>query len=307
MTFTKRIKDEISKTDNTNVEIIAELSAFIRYSARIKKNEIEIVIENASIARRIYKNIKTIYNVLPTIIVRVQKRFRVKQLYILVIKDKVDIILDDLNISINKVNLVDDYIIGSREEQIAFIKGSFLACGSISDPSKSGYHLEFTIKNYSEARFLSKLLIELNFKNKVLKRENSYMIYIKEAEVISDLLRLLGAINGLFYYEDIRIYRDHKNMVNRLNNCDIANQEKVMTTGLRQINNINYIEENNLIELFDEKTQIVIAYRKKYPESSYQELADIITLETDYKIGKSGVNHHFIKIRKLVDKHKETK
>ena len=130
------------------------------------------------------------------------------------------------------------------------------------------------------------------------------MVYIKSSEDISDIIKMFKANNSLFYFEDIRIYRDHKNMVNRLNNCEIANQEKTLNTGMKQLEDINYLKENDLFVLLDEKIQLVANYRIKYPESSYQELADIITIETDYKIGKSGINHHFIKIKKLAEQHK---
>jgi len=135
-------------------------------------------------------------------------------------------------------------------------------------------------------------------------RNNKQMVYIKSSEDISDIIKMFKATNSLFYFEDIRIYRDHKNMVNRLNNCEIANQEKTLNTGLKQVEDITYLKVNDIFMLLDEKTQIVANFREKYPESSYQELADIISLETDYKIGKSGINHHFIKIKKLVNQHK---
>jgi len=95
-------------------------------------------------------------------------------------------------------------------------------------------------------------------------------------------------------------------MVNRLNNCELANQEKTIKSGLSQIEDINYLEENDLMSLVDDKFKIVMEYRKKYPESSYQELADIISLETDYKVGKSGVNHHFRNLRNIKEKHLNT-
>lgn len=94
-------------------------------------------------------------------------------------------------------------------------------------------------------------------------------------------------------------------MVNRLNNCEIANQEKTINTGLKQLEDIKYLKENDLYSLLDDTTKLVLDYREKYPETSLKELADIISLETDYTIGKSGVNHHFIKIRNLIKKHKE--
>ena len=131
------------------------------------------------------------------------------------------------------------------------------------------------------------------------------MIYIKNAEVISEIIRMFKATTSYFYFEDIRIYRDHKNMVNRLNNCEIANLEKTINTGLKQLDDIKYLKENDLYSLLEDTTKIVLDYREKYPETSLKELADIISLETDYTIGKSGVNHHFIKVRNLIKKHKE--
>ena len=116
---------------------------------------------------------------------------------------------------------------------------------------------------------------------------------------------MFKATSSLFYFEDIRIYKDHKNMVNRLNNCEIANQEKTFRTGQVQLENINYLKMHDLFDLLEENTRIVADARVKYPEVSMQELADIITLENNYKIGKSGVNHHFIKINNLVKRHKE--
>ena len=131
------------------------------------------------------------------------------------------------------------------------------------------------------------------------------MVYIKQAEMISDTLKMLGAINSMFFFEDIRIYRDHKNMVNRLNNCEIANQEKTTITGLKQLRDIAYLKNNDLLPLLDEKIQEVIMYREKYPETSYQELAEIVTMESGHSISKSGINHYFRKIKDLVNKHKE--
>ena len=119
------------------------------------------------------------------------------------------------------------------------------------------------------------------------------------------MIRMFGTPNSLFYFEDVRIYRDHKNMVNRLNNCEIANQEKTLQAGLKQVKDIEYLQAHDLTDLLDEKTRIVMEYRLKYPESSYQELATIIGMETGYTIGKSGINHHFIKIKNLRKMHEE--
>lgn len=299
MTFSIKIKEEISAITEEYNELRIILLTFLLLNAKIKKGIISFKIENNAVARKIYKCIKNTYGISPSITIRIQKRFRHKQIYILEIKEKTMQIISELK------DIDYEFLCDSEVDKIAFLKGVFLACGSISDPKNSGYHLEFTSKLKKDTILIKKILSTFNINGKVIKRENNYMFYLKEAERISDVLKIIGAINNLFYFEDIRIYRDHKNMVNRLNNCDIANQEKTIKNGLKQVKDIFYIKENNIYDLFDDKSKDVINYRLKYPEVSYVELAEIISLETGYKITKSGINHHFIKIRKLIERHKK--
>ena len=298
MTFTTRIKEEISKESCNILEAEKILAAFIRYNAKVDE-EIIITLEHCSVTRYIYKLIKETFNVSAQIIVRNQKRFRIKQIYILIINEKIDFIKQALNLNV-------DMVLDNDEEKIAFIKGSFLATGSMSNPSTSGYHLEFILNNKKDAQYLCKLLNDFSLKAKVVKRGYKYITYLKSGESISDLIKMFKATNSLFEFEDVRIYRDHKNMVNRLNNCEIANQEKIISNGLKQVEDINFLIDNDLLGLLDDKTQVVANYRIKYPESSYQELAQIISVETDYKIGKSGINHNFRKIRELINRYKES-
>ncbi len=303
MTYTTRIKEEITKNTLNENEKICELSGFIRFGAQIK-NSIIITLENASIARRIYSESKEIFGIRPKITIRNQRRFRIKQIYILEIKEKVDYILKFLNLMEGKKKILpNEFFLTNNEEKIAYLEGVFLAVGTVNDPASSGYHLEMVTEMNREVIFLTKLFKDLGITAKHIKRNSKYMLYIKNAEVIGDIIKMFKATNSYFYFEDIRIYRDHKNMVNRLNNCEIANQEKTITTGLKQLEDIKYLKEQDLYSLLDESTKIVLDYREKYPESSLRELADIISMETDYKIGKSGVNHHFIKVKNLIKRH----
>ncbi len=300
MTFTTRLKEEITRVPNNDIENRSIIDAFLRYNSIVSNDTITITLENASVTRFIYKIIKSTFGVLPKIIVRVQKRFHVKQIYILEIHDKIDFIKDFIDIK--KYPLLD-----SDEEKCAFLKGAFLGVGNVSNPKTSGYHLEYILDNEKDAKFICKLLNYFNLNAKVIQRGYKYIAYIKMGESISDLIKMFRAINSLFEFEDTRIYRDHKNMVNRLNNCELANQEKSIKSGLSQLEDIEYLEKKDLTKLLDEKVLIVINYRKKYPDVSLQELADIISLETDYKVGKSGVNHHFRTIRKLKEKYMNNK
>ncbi len=297
MSFTTTIKDEVTKIETERVESLAEVAAFIRYNGKVNEDSIELYIENNSVARRMFNLIKRLYKINITLTIRTQKRFQTKTMYILTLKD-IESVSFDMN------NIVKNILDYSSPEKASFIKGVFLANGSINDPKKSKYHLELLISDEELAKLVHKLLLSLKFSSKILKRDKGYMVYIKASEQISDFIKMLGAINSLFYYEDIRIYRDHKNMVNRLNNCEQANVEKSMRSANIQLANIDYLKENDLLSLLDEKTKLVIEYREKYPETTLQELADIISLETDTKITKSGINHHFRKIKELVERHK---
>ena len=131
------------------------------------------------------------------------------------------------------------------------------------------------------------------------------MVYIKEAEKIGDFLRIISASNAVMYYEDIRIYRDHKNMTNRLNNMEQANVDKIILTAKKQVEDINLILEIGGMDLLEEKEQLIAKYRLKYPEASLLELSEIISYETDKAISKSGVNHRMKKIQNLAEKIRE--
>ena len=299
MTFNTSLKDEISKNVYSSVDACSELSAFVRCNSKITSKQIIITLENASVARKIYKDIKTVFNISANITVRNQNRFRVKQIYILTINENIDYIKKVLNVN-EKINLESD------EEKIAFLEGAFLAIGNVTNPQTSRYHLEYICKNEKIAKEIDNLLKYFKINSKIIKRGYKFVVYVKNGDNISDILKMFKATESLFFFEDIRIYRDHKNMVNRLNNSELSNQTKSIQTGLKQLHEINYIIDNDLLSLLDDNTKIICEIRKKYPESSLAEIAQIANVEYGYNIGKSGVNHHFIKIAALVKRHKDS-
>lgn len=302
MSFTSTVKDEVSRLESSKLECISELSAIIRVGGQINNN-ITITIENNSVARRTFKLIKNIYNITPKITVR-GKKIGKGYTYILTINNKNREILEDLSIIDNNkyLSIPKEYIISDEEGLRAYLRGVFITCGSVNDPKTSRYHLEFILDSKEYAAFISKLLNTYDLNSKIIKREKNYTVYIKEAEKISDLLRIIKAFNAVMYYEDIRIYRDHKNMTNRLNNCEQANTDKIFMTAAKQVKDIEKLYELDMVDLLDDKLKVVIEYRMKYQESSLQELADIITLETGEKISKSGLNHRFRKIKEILEK-----
>ncbi|MDD3453320.1 MAG: DNA-binding protein WhiA [Bacilli bacterium] len=298
MSFTSTVKNEVSKLETIETERITELSAIIK-NIGIIDNSIKIVSENASVARRIFNLIKSTYYISPKITVRRGYNFNKNYIYLLEIDKKIELIKQDLSLD---SNVPKEYIYNDDDLMRSYLRGLFLSVGSINDPKKSRYHLEFLVNNIEYANFISYLLNQFELNSKVLKRENKFMIYIKEAEKIGDFLRIIRAISAVFYYEDIRIYRDHKNMTNRLNNCEQANVDKIIETATNQIRDIEIIKTIGGLDLLDEKTKEAAIYRLKYPESSLTELSEIITIETNKLITKSGLYHRFKKIQLLANK-----
>ena len=299
MSFTSIVKNELSKLEIEKIEAISELSAILKNSAEISKNKIKIMTENSSVARHIFNLIKEIYNITPKITVRRGYNYSKNYIYILELIDKSEIIIKDL--SLNK-NIPDEYIFDDDNLTRIYLRGVFISCGSINDPKKSRYHLEFMVDSLEYAEFVKEKLNIYDLNSKIIKRENKYMIYVKEAEKIGDFLRMIGAIQALLYFEDIRIYRDHKNMTNRLNNCEQANVDKIIETATNQVKDIELIMSEGGMDLLDDKVKVVATYRMKYKEASLSELSEIITVETGVPITKSGLHHRFNKIKELASK-----
>ena len=303
MSFTSTVKDEISKLDVSDTSKISELSGVIS-CFDIVSSKIVISTENNSVARRIYTLFKELYGIYPKITIRRGYNYNKKLIYILEIKEKVDFILKKQGFSGNDIL---DFIVADDELARSFLRGLFMMCGSINDPKKSRYHLEFNVLNKKRASFLNNILNSYNLNSKLLHRNSKYMVYVKEAEKISDFLRMIGAYNAVMYYEDIRIYRDHKNMTNRLNNCEQANVDRIIQTASGQVSDIEFIKENDAFELLDDKEKEAAIYRLKYPDASLMELASIISLETSSKITKSGLYHRFHKIKSFASKLRQKK
>ncbi len=301
--FTAEVKNEVSKLITNKVEQIAELSAIV-HNSEINEQNIKISTENSSFARRIYTLFKDLFKEHPKVTVRKGYNYNRNLIYIVEINKKINEVLNELAIMNNSIiaNVPQTYIIDDMETMRAYLRGVFLICGSVNDPKKSRYHLEFLFDSEEYANFILNNLNEFYLKSKIIKRENKYMVYVKEAEKIGDFLRIINASNAVMYYEDIRIYRDHKNMTNRLNNMEQANVDKMVFNGAKQVDNINLVLSIGGMDLLSDKEQVVAEYRLKYPDASLLELSEIITYETGNSISKSGVNHRMKKIEELANR-----
>ena len=302
MSFTATVKDEVSKLDVAETEKISELSAIVQNSDY--SDGIRIVTENNAVARLVYSLFKDLFNVHSKVSVKRGYNYNKNLLYTLDVKNKVTDILKSLGIC---GNVPEDFIYADEDLLMAYLKGLFLIKACVNDPKTSRYHLEFNLDNLEYAEFVQKSLNYFHLNSKILHREHRYVVYIKEAEKIGDFLRIIGAVKAVLYYEDIRIYRDHKNMTNRLNNCEQANVDKIIETANEQVKDIELLKEMDVYDLLNDKEKEVSYYRVKYPEASLVELSQIISMETGNKITKSGVYHRLNKIRQLAVKMREKK
>lgn len=302
MSFTSNIKNEISSIQYGESENFAELSAILNIGGKIFDDKFEIYTENISVARRIYTLIKETYHVDIEMDNSGVNSLRKNKLVLLTVHEKVDLILSDLSIVLDgkRLYVPHNYLVDELKDKQAYLRGVFMICGSINDPKTSRYHAEFVISSEETAKFVNSLLNEMHFNSKVIKRDKNYMVYVKESEKISDFIKMLNATNSLFYYEDIRIYRDHKNMTNRLNNCEQANVDKIIASSNEQLELIRKLRETRDFDLLDERIKDICIYKEKYPESSMAELAEIISSETERPITKSCINHRFRKIKEML-------
>ena len=310
MSYTVSIKEEISKIKSSNSELIAELSGYIRNNGIITNKKVTMTTENKMVVDHLVDSLKNIYNTNAKVEIIENLNFSKKDLYQITIEDNLSKVLENLGIWDNNgkyLGTVPNYIVGGNEEIRAYLRGVFEASGSINDPKTSRYHMELLINKSKEAVFVQKLLNIFELNAKILSRDKGYMIYIKEAEKISDFIKILGANKAVLYFEDVRVYHDQKNKTNRLNNCEQANIDKIIQTATEQLKNIQVIEDNDGVMLLDDKTKETLEYRKKYPEASLKELAEIISLETNKPITKSGLNHRLRKIKDLADRFNKQK
>ncbi len=299
MSFTSTVKTELTTLKLTETAKIALIAGFFRNNYQIIRNNIAISSENTSVITY-FKELLAEYEEISYIEESLDNNnFSKNKLKALIITKGSNFIKETFCVT---DEAVPNYLVESDDDIRGYLRGIFLSSGSINDPKTSRYHLEFLINKKEEVIFIQKLLNTYSLNAKLLSRDKGYMLYIKEADKISDFLKILGSNKAVLYYEGIRVYRDKKNKTNRLNNCEQANMDRVIDSAMEQLRYIKILEDNMAVELLDDKTKEALKYRKKYQEASLKELSEIISLETGKSITKSGLNHRFRKIKELAIK-----
>ena len=199
----------------------------------------------------------------------------------------------ETSLRINYANFQNECCINS------FLRGAFLACGSVSDPQKS-YHLEFVVPHKKLSSDLIRLFNELDLSPKYIMRKGSHIVYFKDSESIEDFLAYIGAQNASLYLMNVKIEKDVKNQVNRKLNFEMYNLEKTVSASNRQIEAIEYIEKTSGLSILNDKAKLVAKLRKNNPEATLSELQKL----TDNSISKSGIKHILDRITETADKMK---
>lgn len=304
MSYASDVKKELTQLEVHREHARAELAALIRMNGTVslvnKKFVLNIQTENAAIARRIYVLLKDHFSVESELLVRRKMKLKKNNVYIVRLKRGTQKVLSDLSIMDGMIihSHVPEEIMTNSQKMRSYLRGSFLAGGSVNNPETSRYHLEI-YSNYAEHNDdICQMMNYFNMNARTLERRNGFITYLKEGEKIADFLALIGATSGMLKFEDVRIVRDMRNSVNRLVNCENANLNKTIDAAGKQIESIKYIDDVMGLDKLPVKLQEIALARLQSPEVSLKELGEMIP---SGQISKSGINHRLRRLNEIAE------
>ena len=307
MSFSSSVKDELSRQmPGARHCQIAETAAILSLCGRVKISAsdhfwIEIHTENVAVARKYFTLLKKTFNIVTDVSIRRNAYLNKNRTYTVTIREHEDALrvlhaaklLDEHGEVGENLNVVQNVVIQQSCCRRAFIRGAFLASGSLSDPEKF-YHFEIVCATEEKAKQLQGIIAAFDLEAKIVKRKRYYIVYIKEGSQIVDILNVMEAPVALMELENIRILKDMRNSVNRQVNCETANINKTVSAAVKQIEDIEYIRDTIGLENLPETLEEIARERVERPEATLKELGEAL----DPPVGKSGVNH---RLRKLCD------
>lgn len=308
MSFSAVTKEELARITVPKVCCnLAELAALVRMDGTLQiSNQVyalNVVTESAPVARKIFRLAKTVLKLPVDIVVRRKLRLKKNNSYLVRIYPKGQADLQKLGILDANGDIqpgISEALIKHRCDQKAYLRGAFLAGGSINNP-EGNYHLEIITNDVHQAEGVCKLLNRFRLGAKVSIRKNWHVVYIKESEHIVEFLGFIGAHHALLEFENVRVFKDVRNQVNRLVNCETANLNKTVDASVRQVENIKKISSTLGLQTLADPLREIAELRLEFPHASLKELGEML----HPKVGKSGVNHRMRKIDELADKIKE--
>ncbi|HCL01026.1 MAG TPA: DNA-binding protein WhiA [Lachnoclostridium phytofermentans] len=309
MSFSKDVKEEIAKQiSNARHCRLAEIAALLSACGHViqKDGEIKSIVlqtENIIVARKYFTLLKKTFNINTEILIRKNKAGKNSLLFLLVVKlpKQVSLLYQATKLSLHqeigdKALVVDPIVVQNTCCKRAFVRGLFLAAGSMSDPEKT-YHYEIVFPDSLRANQLQEIINSFLIEAKIVLRKKYYVVYVKEGSQIVDLLNIMEAHTSLMDFENVRILKEMRNSINRQVNCEAANINKTVTAAAKQIDDILFIRDTIGFDNLTEGLEEIAELRISYPESSLKELGAML----NPPIGKSGVNHRLKKLCSIAD------
>lgn len=305
MSYASEVKKELTTLEVHFGNAKAELMALIRMNGSLGLSNHRFILnvqtENPATARRIYSLLKQFYDVESELLVRRKMKLKKNNLYIVRLNKGSDYVLKDLDI-LDGFQLKETVLLDFLDDDAkvrSYLRGAFLATGSVNNPETSSYHLEIYSLYEDHNQTICEMMNRYGLNARTAKRRSGYITYLKEAEKIADFLSLIGATSSMLKFEDIRIMRDMRNSVNRIVNCENANFNKVADAANRQIESIKYLDKKIGLNNLPVKLQEIAIARMAHPEVSLKELGELVP---GGPISKSGVNHRLRKIMEQAEK-----
>ena len=311
MSFSGKVKEELSRQISSARHCrIAETAALLSACGRITSDgSLRLQTENAAVVRKGFTLLQKTFNIDTEIIVRESRQMKKGNVYFVEIKDteKIQNILQGTKLSVSREDgeaLCSDNTLVTQQSSCkrAFIRGAFLASGSISDPEK-GYHFEIVCSDQQKAEQLQELIRSFQIDAKIVLRKKSYVVYVKEGAQIVDILAVMEANVALMNLENIRILKEMRNTVNRKVNCEAANINKTVNAAVRQVEDIQLISRTIGFESLSDGLAQIARLRLQYPDATLKELGMMLNPQ----VGKSGVNHRLRKLSEIADELRENK
>lgn len=310
--FSAGVKNELSKKFSPDREgLRAELCAILITAARIRTHpwRMQIQSEQEAIIKKVFTLVEKLFRIKMSVSVRTGRGSRKWTQYMVALSDpdQVSHILTQLGLLSRSADGVWQFErripqgIGEKSSsKQAYIRGAFLGCGSLADPRKT-YHVEFVSAFRHHLEMLQNLMrdfeLEIRMITRSRRRQDVYVLYLKEGEQIVDLLNVMQAYTALMDLENIRIEKEMRNQINRSVNCEAANLQKVVNAALKQVEDIEYLISRSGWEALPPPLAQMARVRLEHQDESLQELGRFL----DPPVGRSGVNHRLRKLSRMAE------
>lgn len=311
MSFAAEVKKELTELEVHPQHAKAELAAFIQLNGLFYEGEegkyLAIETENAAIARRIYTLVKAHLKIQPELSVIKKATLKKNNIYRVKFHHGTDKILNRLDIrqAMQTTNFIPHEFLSDEQKARSYLRGAFLARGSVNSPETSRYHLEIYSPTPEHSQDLIVMMDHFDLNPKIHERKGrGVMVYMKESEKIANFLAIIGSRIALFKFEDVRIVRDMRNSVNRLVNCENANLNKTVNAATRQINDIQLLISAGQWQELTPSLQEIGQLRLDHPNASLKELGELVQ---GSPLSKSAVNHRMRKIAQKAELVRERK